>query len=48
MAVIKDTWNVKLPCPEHTCKECLKYPCFSGIENTKSDFAKYGCKYFRK
>lgn len=29
--------------PNRTCKECKKYPCFRGIENSVCDFAKYGC-----
>lgn len=30
--------------PNRTCKQCAKYPCFRGIENLSSDFAKYGCR----
>lgn len=29
--------------PERSCQECKKYPCFTGQENAKADFAKYGC-----
>lgn len=32
--------------PARTCTECILYPCFRGIENMKSDFAKYGCKNY--
>lgn len=32
--------------PERTCKECVKYPCFKGIENFVCDFAKYGCRKY--
>ena len=46
MAVVKDPWNVKLPYPDRECLKCLKYPCFGGIQKCKSDFSKYGCKYY--
>lgn len=32
--------------PLRSCKQCLNYPCFYGIENLKADFAKYGCVDF--
>lgn len=38
-----DEEGIKYKHPERTCKNCLKYPCFRGIENFKSDMAKYGC-----
>lgn len=44
--VAKDKFGVKLKYPERSCKNCKKYPCFSGITNCKSDFAKYGCNYY--
>lgn len=44
--VVKDKFGVKLKYPERSCKNCKKYPCFSGITNCKSDFAKYGCIYY--
>ncbi len=44
--VIKDIYGVKLKHPNRSCKECKYYPCFQGIENCVSDFAKYGCKSF--
>lgn len=34
--------------PDRSCKMCNCYPCFEGQENCISDFAKYGCKLFRK
>ena len=43
MKVIRDKFGIKLKYPNRSCKECKKYPCFSGITNCKSDFAKYGC-----
>jgi hypothetical protein len=42
----KDKNGVKLKFPDRTCKECKRYPCFIGIENTLSDFAKYGCIFY--
>lgn len=42
----KDKDGVKYQHPELLCKECKKYPCFSGIENFKCDFAKYGCRKY--
>ena len=47
MAVVKDAWNVKLVRPDTKCTDCLKYPCFKGIENCKSSFSAYGCRYFK-
>lgn len=29
--------------PDRNCKRCRNYPCFVGIENSKVEFAKYGC-----
>lgn len=34
--------------PSRKCKDCKKYPCFRGIENLDSDFAKYGCLEFEE
>lgn len=45
--VVKDQWNVKLKYPDRSCKECAKYPCFEGIENTVSNFSQYGCIYYK-
>lgn len=33
---------------ERSCMLCVNYPCFDGIENLESDFAKEGCHAFRK
>lgn len=33
---------------ERSCTLCVNYPCFDGIENLESDFAKEGCHAFRK
>lgn len=29
--------------PKRTCLECGNYPCFEGIDNCNTDFAKAGC-----
>jgi len=42
-----DKYRVRLKFPERTCKQCIRYPCFQGIENCRCDFAKYGCKSFK-
>lgn len=44
--VEKDKFGVKLKYPERSCKNCKKYPCFEGIGNCASDFAKYGCTLY--
>ena len=44
--IVKDKFGVKLKYPQRSCKNCKKYPCFNGIINCKSDFAKYGCIYY--
>lgn len=44
--VKKDEYGVKYKYPDRTCKECKKYPCFTGITLCRSDFAKYGCIYY--
>lgn len=46
MKVEKDKFGVKLKYPERSCKDCKKYPCFEGIKNCVSDFAKYGCTLY--
>lgn len=46
--VAKDQWGTKIKYPERSCKECGRYPCFFGIENGKSDYAKYGCTIYSK
>lgn len=42
-----DPFNVKYKYPNRSCKDCGKYPCFKGIQICVSDFAKYGCIYYR-
>jgi hypothetical protein len=43
MKVVKDKFGVSLKKPNRTCKDCNRYPCFTGIDKCVSDFAKYGC-----
>ena len=43
----KDKYGVKLKYPNRNCKNCLKYPCFSGINKCSSNFAAYGCIYYK-
>ena len=38
--------GVKYKFPERSCKKCVKYPCFVGMEKRSCDFAKYGCIEF--
>lgn len=32
---------------ERLCEKCVNWPCFDGIENLESDFAREGCQAFR-
>lgn len=34
--------------PGRRCKDCVKYPCFRGIEKAEVDFAMYGCRDYRE
>ena len=34
--------------PWRDCKKCVNYPCFRCIENSKANFAKYGCILYSK
>jgi hypothetical protein len=42
------TKNNKPVIKQRLCEQCCNYPCFEGIENLESDFAKEGCHAFRK
>lgn len=44
--LIKDKYGIRLKYPERTCKTCRRYPCFTGIDKCRSDFAKYGCNLY--
>ena len=41
---LKDSEGIKYKYPNRSCKDCLRYKCFIGIENLSCDFAKYGCR----
>lgn len=43
-----DEYGVKLKYPIRTCQECLNYPCFKGINKCASNFAAYGCIYYKE
>lgn len=43
----KDQYGTKLKYPKRQCKDCLKYPCFPEIEKCSSNFAAYGCFYYK-
>ena len=43
----RDPDGIKYKKPERTCKNCILYPCFRGIENCSCDMAKYGCKLYK-
>lgn len=45
--ILKDKNGVKYKCPTRSCKDCLNYPCFVGIQKCVCDFAKYGCSEYR-
>lgn len=30
--------------PSRLCHRCVNYPCFSGIDNLETDFARVGCR----
>lgn len=43
----KDKFGVKLKFPNRKCIQCIRYPCFKGITRCSSNFASYGCVYYR-
>ena len=43
---LRDPDGIIYKYPDRDCKSCLNYPCFYGIENLKSNFAKYGCQQY--
>lgn len=47
IGIDKDKFGVKLKYPTRDCKLCRRYPCFKGIENCLSNFAMYGCVYYK-
>lgn len=46
LLIDKDRSGIKYKHPSRRCSNCLKYPCFTGIEKCKSNFAAYGCTYY--
>lgn len=44
----KDDEGIKYKFPDRSCKKCLNYPCFKGMEVLSSDMAKYGCKHYQE
>lgn len=42
----EDSEGIKFKYPERSCKLCVKYPCFRGIESCFTDMAKYGCHHY--
>lgn len=47
LKVEKDKYGTKLKYPERKCESCLKYPCFPEIRKCSSNFAAYGCLYYK-
>ncbi len=47
IGIQKDRFGVKLKYPNRSCKDCIKRPCFKGFNLCVSDFAKYGCIYYK-
>jgi hypothetical protein len=43
----RDSEGVHYKYLDRSCKQCIRYPCFEGIDKCKSDFAKYGCKDYK-
>ena len=43
----KDKFGIKLKFPNRNCKQCQRYPCFPEINKCMSNFAAYGCTYYR-
>ena len=46
-SIEKDKFGVKLKFPNRKCVNCKRYPCFPEIEKCSSDFAAYGCTYYK-
>lgn len=43
----KDKFGIRLKFPNRKCTLCGRYPCFPGIDKCLSNFAAYGCIYYR-
>ena len=48
MPELNDKEGITYTYPNRSCKECLRYPCFIGIEKRVCNFAKYGKTYIKK
>lgn len=48
LSIQKDEFGVKLKYPNRSCEKCKKYPCFPEITKCSSDFATYGCIYYKE
>lgn len=48
IGVERDKYGVKLKYPDRECKKCTRYPCFIGIDKCRSNFAAYGCFYYKE
>ena len=46
-SIDKYKFGVKLKFPNRKCKQCQKYPCFPEIDKCLSNFAAYGCTYYK-
>lgn len=44
--IFKDKDGFHYKHPERSCKRCKNYPCISGMDKLKGDFASYGCTLF--
>ena len=45
---VKDENGIVLKFPKRECKKCNKYPCLEGMEKLRSNFAAYGCIYYKR
>ena len=47
IGIDKDKFGVKLKFPNRECKQCQRYPCFTGIDKCYSNFASCGCFLYK-
>lgn len=48
IGIEKDKYGVKLKYPTRKCVNCTRYPCFKDIDKCSSNFAAYGCIYYKE
>lgn len=48
LKIKRDKYGIKLKFPDRKCQECQKYPCFPEISKCVSNFAAYGCIYYKE